>query len=86
MFPSMQSASSRKDSSILQLNSRISQGEKDLKRAQDKFQEEKTLLTNREADLLKAKADVRPITLLHAFVFISVFGFEIQTLRLYSCT
>lgn len=54
----MQATSVQKDQSIRQLNAKISQAERDLKRAQDKFQEEKVLLTNRETELLKAKADV----------------------------
>ncbi|DBA95077.1 TPA: hypothetical protein ACH3X1_002590 [Trebouxia sp. C0004] len=53
----MQAMSVQKDQSIRQLNARISQAERDLKRAQDKFQEEKVQLTNRETELLKAKAD-----------------------------
>ncbi|DBA85435.1 TPA: hypothetical protein ACH3X2_006111 [Trebouxia sp. C0005] len=53
----MQATSVQKDQSIRQLNAKISQAERDLKRAQDKFQEEKVLLTNRETELLKAKAD-----------------------------
>jgi len=55
---SVQATSVQKDQSIRQLNAKISQAERDLKRAQDKFQEEKVLLTNRETELLKAKADV----------------------------
>lgn len=55
---SVQAASVQKDQSIRQLNAKTSQAERDLKRAQDKFQEEKVLLTNRETELLKAKADV----------------------------
>ena len=58
MALSVQAASVQKDQSIRQLNAKISQAERDLKRAQDKFQEEKMLLTNRETELLKAKADV----------------------------
>lgn len=55
---SVQATSVQKDQSIRQLNAKISQAERDLKRAQDKFQEEKVLLTNRETELLKARADV----------------------------
>ncbi len=55
---SVQATSVQKDQSIRQLNTKINQAERDLKRAQDKFQEEKVLLTNRETELLKAKADV----------------------------
>ena len=55
---SVQATSVQKDQSIRQLNAKISQAERDLKTAQVKFQEEKVLLTNRETELLKAKADV----------------------------
>ncbi|KAL0050131.1 hypothetical protein WJX82_004900 [Trebouxia sp. C0006] len=53
----MQATSVQKDQSIRQLNAKVIQAERDLRRAQDKFQEEKVLLTNRETELLKAKAD-----------------------------
>ncbi len=56
----LQAENVKKDHSITQLSARITQAEKDRKKAVDQFQEEKTLLTNREAELLKAKADVRP--------------------------
>lgn len=55
---SVQATSVQKDQSIRQLNAKVIQAERDLRRAQDKFQEEKVLLTNRETELLKAKADV----------------------------
>ncbi len=55
---SVQASSMQKDQSIRQLNAKIIQAERDSKKAQDKFQEEKVLLTNRETELLKAKADV----------------------------
>ena len=58
MALSVQATSVQKDQSIRQLNDNISRAERELKRAQDKFQEEKVLLTNRETELLKAKADV----------------------------
>lgn len=57
----MQATSMRKDQSISQLNVKIRQAESELKKAQDRFQEEKVLLTNRETELLKAKADVRAL-------------------------
>lgn len=54
----LQGTNVRKDQSITQLSSRLTMTERDLKSSQDRFQEEKKLLTSREEELLKAKAEV----------------------------
>lgn len=54
----MQATSVRKDQTITQVTSRLTKMERDLKSAQTRFQEEKKLLTIREEELLKAKAEV----------------------------
>ena len=55
----MQANNVRKEQSITQLGSRLTKTERDLKSSQTRFQEEKKLLTSREEELLKAKAEVR---------------------------
>lgn len=54
----MQATNVRKDQTITQISSRLTKTERDLKSSQAKFQEEKKLLTSREEELLKAKAEV----------------------------
>ena len=54
----VQATNVRKDQTITQLTSRLTKMERDLKSAQTRFQEEKKLLTSREEELLKAKAEV----------------------------
>lgn len=62
----VQASNVRKEQSITQLSSRLTKTERDLtkterdlKSSQTRFQEEKNLLTSREEELLKAKAEVR---------------------------
>ncbi|KAL3163437.1 hypothetical protein ABBQ32_009813 [Trebouxia sp. C0010 RCD-2024] len=47
----------RKEQSITQLSSRLTKSERDLKSSHTRFQEEMKLLTSREEELLKAKAE-----------------------------
>ena len=54
----MQATNVRKDQTITQITSRLTKMERDLTSAQTRFQEEKKLLTSREEELLKAKAEV----------------------------
>lgn len=55
----MQATNVRKDQTITQISSRLTKTERDLKSSQARFQEEKKLLTSREEELLKAKAEVK---------------------------
>lgn len=55
----MQATNVRKDQTITQISSRLTKTERDLKSSQARFQEEKKLLTTREEELLKAKAEVK---------------------------
>lgn len=55
----MQANNVRKEQSITQLSSRLTKSERDLKSSHTRFQEEMKLLTSREEELLKAKAEVR---------------------------
>ena len=53
-----QASASAKDRSISQMTQKINQIERDLKKSQNQFADEKSRLISREAELLKAKADV----------------------------
>ncbi|KAL3131978.1 hypothetical protein ABBQ38_007673 [Trebouxia sp. C0009 RCD-2024] len=53
----MQANNVVKEQSITQLSSRLTKTERDLKSSHTRFQEEKKLLTTREEELLKAKAE-----------------------------
>ena len=53
----LQSAATRKDSTIKSLNSKVDVIQRDLINTQKRFNEEKALLTKREAELLTAKAE-----------------------------
>ena len=53
----LQSAGTRKDSTIKTLNSKVDVIQRDLINTQKRFNEEKALLTKREAELLTAKAE-----------------------------
>ena len=66
----LQASSTTKDTNIIQLNLRISQVQRDLKKSENQFADEKSRLTSREAELLKAKADVSS----HAWVAFTVHG------------
>lgn len=53
----LQSAGTRKDTTIKTLNSKVDVIQRDLINTQKRFNEEKALLTKREAELLTAKAE-----------------------------
>lgn len=61
----LQSAATRKDSTIASLNKKVDVIQRDLINTQKRFNEEKALLTKREAELLTAKAEASHVSMHH---------------------
>ena len=72
----MQATNVRKDQTITQLSSRLTKTERDLKSSHSRFEEEKKLVTSREEELLKAKAEV---TWIHTSMYCNHAAYSLST-------